>query len=107
MFARAAAFSVLALALSAAATPVRRGSCNTGAVQCCNSTHDSSETAISTLVSLLGVDLSGITGKVGLQCSPVSAVGVGSGSSCSAQAVCCQNNNIGGLISVGCLPITL
>ncbi|KAH9919988.1 hydrophobin [Epithele typhae] len=106
MFARTAAFSLLALALSATATPVRRGDCNTGSVQCCNSTHDSSETAISTLVGLLGVDLSGITGKVGLQCSPISVVGAG-GSSCSSQTVCCQNNNVGGLISVGCIPIML
>ena len=40
MFSRVAAFSLLTLALSAAATPVRRQSCNTGEVQCCNSTHE-------------------------------------------------------------------
>ncbi|KAI0682237.1 hydrophobin [Earliella scabrosa] len=107
MFARAAAFTLLALPLFASATPVRRDSCNTGEMQCCNSVHESHETAISTLLGLLGVDLNGITGMVGMQCSGISAVGVGSNNACSAQPVCCQNNNVGGLISIGCVPIML
>ena len=40
MFARAAAFTLLALPLFASATPVRRDSCNTGEMQCCNSVHE-------------------------------------------------------------------
>nr|AGC26951.1 hydrophobin [Polyporus umbellatus] len=109
MFARAAAFSLLALPLLAAATPVARdgGNCSTGSVQCCNSVHDSKETAVSTLLGLLGVSLEGITGSVGLGCSPLSVIGVGSGSSCSSDVVCCQNNNVGGLLSVGCIPVEL
>ncbi|KAI0764927.1 hydrophobin [Fomes fomentarius] len=107
MFARVAAISLLALPLFASATPLRRGSCNTGEMQCCNSVHESNETAISTLLGLLGLDVSSITGQVGLQCSGISAVGLGGNSACSAQPVCCQNNNVGGLISVGCVPIML
>ena len=33
------------------------------------------------LASLLGLDLGAITGQVGLQCSPLSVIGIGSGSS--------------------------
>ncbi|RDX54524.1 fungal hydrophobin [Polyporus arcularius HHB13444] len=106
MFARAATFSLLALPLLAAATPLRRGSCNTGEVQCCNSVHETNESAISVLLGLVGVDVGSITGQVGLQCSGLSAVGVGS-NSCSSNTVCCQNNNVGGLISIGCAPIFL
>lgn len=42
MFARVAAFTVLALPVFAAATPavLRRGDCNTGSIQCCNSVHE-------------------------------------------------------------------
>ncbi len=54
----------------------------------------SNETAISTLLGLLGLDVSSITGQVGLQCSGISAVGLGGNSACSAQPVCCQNNNV-------------
>ncbi|RPD65509.1 fungal hydrophobin [Lentinus tigrinus ALCF2SS1-7] len=107
MFARAAAFSLLALPLLAAASPLRRGDCSTGEVQCCNSVHDSNENAISVLLGLLGIDLSSVTGQVGLQCSGISGVGVGGGNACSSNTVCCQNNNVGGLISIGCAPIFL
>ncbi|TBU28460.1 fungal hydrophobin-domain-containing protein [Dichomitus squalens] len=107
MFARAAAFSLLALPIFAAATPVRRGNCNTGSIQCCNSVESTDNNAVSALLGLLGVTLEGITGSVGLQCSPLQVVGLGGGNACSQQPVCCQNNNVGGLISIGCVPIEL
>ncbi|EIW55689.1 fungal hydrophobin [Trametes versicolor FP-101664 SS1] len=101
MFARVAVASVLALPLLAAAQ-----SCNTGPIQCCNSVEKSDSAAGSAILSLLGVVLGDITGSIGLGCSPLSVVGLGQ-SSCSASPVCCQNNNVGGLISIGCLPIEL
>ncbi|KAH9896889.1 fungal hydrophobin [Cubamyces lactineus] len=106
MFARVAALSVLALPVFAAATPVRRGDCNTGSIQCCNSVHNSDENAIAVLLGLLGLDAGSVTGQVGLQCSGISAVGAGQ-NSCQASPVCCENNNVGGLISIGCVPIIL
>ena len=48
----------------------------------------------SALLGVLGVVVEGITGQIGLQCSPISAIGVASGNSCSSNAVCCQNNNV-------------
>lgn len=37
---------------------------------------------------------------LGLGCSPISVVGVGSGSACDASPVCCQNNAV---VSTQCL----
>ncbi|KAI0635197.1 fungal hydrophobin [Trametes polyzona] len=102
MFARAAAVaSVLALPLLAAAQ-----NCNTGPIQCCNSVESADSAAVSGILSLLGVIVEDVTAKVGLQCTPVSVIGAGQ-SSCSAKPVCCQNNNVGGLISIGCVPVEL
>ena len=46
------------------------------------------------LLGLLGIVLDDITGLIGLNCSPITVVGVGSGNACSANAVCCTNNNV-------------
>ncbi|KAI0635181.1 fungal hydrophobin-domain-containing protein [Trametes polyzona] len=82
-------------------------SCSTGPIQCCNSLEKSSSDAGSFLLGLLGVVVEGLDALIGLQCSPLSVVGVGAGNSCSANTVCCENNNVGGLISIGCIPIIL
>ncbi|KAI0671940.1 fungal hydrophobin-domain-containing protein [Trametes maxima] len=81
------------------------GSCNTGPVQCCNSVGKANDGLIGSILGLLGIILHPDT-DVGLQCSPLSGVGLG-GSSCSSTPVCCENNAHGGLISIGCLPIIL
>ena len=53
----------------------------------------SGSTLLSALAGL-GVNVQDITGQIGLQCSPLSVVGVGAGNGCSASPVCCQNNNV-------------
>ncbi|KAM5537112.1 hypothetical protein V8D89_009258 [Ganoderma adspersum] len=110
MLSRAVAFTALALPLLAVATPVElvaRQSCSTGSVQCCNSTVAANSASGNLLLGLLGIVLGDITGLIGLNCSPLTVIGVGTGNACSAQAVCCTNNNVGGLISIGCVPVTL
>ncbi|KAM5537109.1 hypothetical protein V8D89_009255 [Ganoderma adspersum] len=103
MFARIVAVAaIFSLPILAAA-----GSCNTGDVQCCNSLEESNSAAGAGILSAIGINVQDVTGLIGLQCSPITAIGVGSGSSCSQQPVCCQNNNVGGLVSVGCVPIQL
>ena len=54
----------------------------------------SDSAAGSALLSVLGVDLKGVTAQLGLGCSPISAVGLGGGKACASNAVCCQNNNV-------------
>ncbi|OSD08042.1 fungal hydrophobin [Trametes coccinea BRFM310] len=126
--------AILAVAMPGGTTapaPAPTGStCSTGSLQCCNSVQSvsaasfasssshasmhpltfgaqSDSNAITAILGLLGIVLGDITGLVGLGCSPISVVGVGSGNACSANAVCCENNNVGGLLSIGCLPIEL
>ncbi|KAF9562992.1 fungal hydrophobin [Agrocybe pediades] len=104
---RASAVAVLALPVLAAATALPRdGDCNTGDIQCCNSTAASSSTNLGLLSSLLGLVLPSIGGLIGLSCSPLNILGVG-GNSCSAQPVCCTNNSFNGLIALGCTPINI
>ncbi|TFK66083.1 fungal hydrophobin, partial [Pluteus cervinus] len=80
--------------------------CNTGSIQCCNSVQDSSSTIVTSLAGLLGISLGSITGLVGVTCSPLSVIGVGS-NSCSQQPVCCENNSFNGILALGCNSINL
>ncbi len=56
---------------------------------------------MSTLFDLLNLNVADVTGQVGLQCSPLSVIGVGGASACKQAPVCCQNNNV--VSSVFCL----
>ncbi|PPQ70606.1 hypothetical protein CVT26_013205 [Gymnopilus dilepis] len=102
-------FILFACPLLAAASAIPRndgGNCDTGSIQCCNATQQSSTTLLSELSGLLGLVLPDITGLIGLSCSPLSILGAG-GNSCSAQPVCCTDNSFNGLIALGCNPINI
>lgn len=45
------------------------------------------------MLGLLGIVVDGIDALVGLTCSPITVIGVGSGNSCSGTTVCCENNS--------------
>ncbi|CDO68215.1 hypothetical protein BN946_scf184913.g5 [Trametes cinnabarina] len=120
MFAKlTAAFTAFtALAILAVATPAPNstptapaggssGSCSTGALQCCQSVESANSAAVAPILAALGVVLQDLSIPVGLSCSGITGVGVGGSDSCSANAVCCENNSFGGLISLGCLPASL
>ncbi|EMD36431.1 hypothetical protein CERSUDRAFT_115442 [Gelatoporia subvermispora B] len=127
MFSRVPAFLffVLSLALLAVASPwgaptvtvtvtapgpteTAASVCSTGSAQCCESVQSAtSEGIVATLLGLLDIVAGDITGQVGLTCSPITVIGVGSGGECNSNVVCCSDNALGGLISIGCLPITL
>ncbi|EIW52224.1 hydrophobin-domain-containing protein [Trametes versicolor FP-101664 SS1] len=83
------------------------GTCSTGALQCCESVLSANSTAISPILGILGVVLQDLDLPIGLSCSGVTGVGVGSSDACSTNAVCCQNNDFGGVIAIGCLPVSL
>ncbi|KIM37597.1 hypothetical protein M413DRAFT_258079 [Hebeloma cylindrosporum] len=109
MFSKVALFTVATMAIFAAAAPAPsiENSCNTGPVQCCNQLMKSDSAQANLLTSLLGLALGPVTGQVGVQCSPLSVIGLGKGASCSSQPVCCSNNSFNGLIAVGCSPINV
>ncbi|KIJ67321.1 hypothetical protein HYDPIDRAFT_108039 [Hydnomerulius pinastri MD-312] len=63
--------------------------------------------AVTSLLALLGIVVEDLTGQVGLGCSPITAVGTGSGATCTQEPVCCTGNSYSGLINLGCSPINL
>ncbi|KIK52477.1 hypothetical protein GYMLUDRAFT_64213 [Collybiopsis luxurians FD-317 M1] len=87
-------------------TTIPASSCSTGDLQCCDSTETAGSVAGAALLSLIGVVVQDVSVLLGVACSPITVIGVG-GSTCSAQAVCCQDNSHGGLVSIGCVPVTL
>ncbi|SJL18341.1 uncharacterized protein ARMOST_21928 [Armillaria ostoyae] len=82
--------------------------CTTGSAQCCESTQSSTDLSapVSTLLGLLGVVAGQLTGNVGVSCSPITVIGLGS-TQCSNQVVCCDGNNFNGLVSLGCTPLNV
>ncbi|KAF8174059.1 hydrophobin-251 [Pholiota molesta] len=86
------------LALFTAASMAVFHSCNTGKVQCCNSLAASNTSGFSQMFELLGISLNGVTGQVGVVCSPISV---------GAPASCCSENHFNGLLAVGCTPINV
>ncbi|OSC97263.1 fungal hydrophobin [Trametes coccinea BRFM310] len=107
-------FTLAALAILAAATPApvpggggSGSSCSTGAIQCCDSVVPADSAAAAGILAGLGIVVQDVNALVGLTCSPITVVGVGSGDGCSANAVCCEDNSHGSLISLGCVPVSL
>ncbi|KAJ3476452.1 hypothetical protein NLI96_g11146 [Meripilus lineatus] len=98
------------ITVTATATPTGgsgQTECHTGPIQCCRQVQAANGGGpITQLLGLLGIVVAPLNAIVGTDCSPLSIIGVGQ-LTCSAHTVCCQNNNVGGLISIGCIPIFL
>ncbi|KAF9522616.1 hydrophobin-315 [Crepidotus variabilis] len=90
----------------AAATGIPASQCNTGPVQCCNSTGTAKDANISKLLGALNINVSDVNALIGVTCNPISVIGVG-GNSCTAQPVCCSNNSFHGVVAIGCVPVSL
>ncbi|PPR08034.1 hypothetical protein CVT24_010833 [Panaeolus cyanescens] len=82
-------------------------SCNSGPVQCCNSLNDVSNVDATNIAALIGVAVSDLTGQIGLQCNPVTVIGVGAGANCASAPVCCEKNFQNQLVGINCTPITV
>ncbi|KAF9484813.1 fungal hydrophobin [Pholiota conissans] len=102
------AFVTLALACLAVDNATANGGskCNTGSVQCCNSVQDARSAAASKILGQLNIPVQSVTGQVGITCTPVTAIGVGS-NGCSQQTVCCSKNNYNGVVALGCTPVNV
>eukprot|EP00753_Platysulcus_tardus_P009143 PLAT1827.2.p3 GENE.PLAT1827.2~~PLAT1827.2.p3 ORF type:complete len:112 (-),score=0.92 PLAT1827.2:121-456(-) len=111
MFSKLSLTVTSALAILAVATPTPNtapaGQCTTGELQCCQSVQAATDPSLTNLLGSLGIIVGDITGLVGLTCSSINVIGVGSGNECTANPVCCTNNAWGGLISLGCAPVEL
>ncbi|KAH7906670.1 hypothetical protein BJ138DRAFT_1117362 [Hygrophoropsis aurantiaca] len=81
MFARTSAlllvpvFALAAIAMPAELDTRDNSQCNTGSIQCCDSTQSSTDASTTFLLGLLGVVLGPVTGLIGLDCTPVSIIG--------------------------------
>ncbi|KAI1785627.1 fungal hydrophobin [Ganoderma leucocontextum] len=110
MLIRALALTLASLPLLAATNPIAldaRADCATGDLQCCDTTETAGSPAGAALLGLLGIVVQDVNVLLGVTCSPITVIGVGTGSSCSTNTVCCSDNSHGGLVSIGCLPVTL
>lgn len=75
-------FTLSALAILAVATPAPAAdACDTGALQCCQSVQPGGSPAVAPILKSIGVVVQDVNIPVGVTCSPISVVGVGSGSS--------------------------
>lgn len=104
----------LASLVVAAPPSVARGgsgsSCgNNNSVQCCNQTYENNPTNVNYLSGLLGVILNIPSGGglLGVDCSPITGLGTGTGANCVQQTVCCDNVDFTGLINIGCININI
>ncbi|KAF9477856.1 fungal hydrophobin [Pholiota conissans] len=104
MFSKLALFTTLTMVIFVAADKVNY-SCNTGSAQCCATVNDASAPGVDLLLNLVGAKVGSVTGQVGANCSPITAVGAGTGSKCTQQPVCCVDNSYNGAVALGCTPV--
>ncbi|KAL5522034.1 hypothetical protein ACEPAF_1890 [Sanghuangporus sanghuang] len=80
-----------------------RDGCDTGSLECCSQVQNSDSTPIADLLTLLGIVVQGVDVPVGVGCSPISVIGVGS-AGCSASPVYCEDTSHGA-VAIGCVPV--
>ncbi|KAF8954607.1 hydrophobin, partial [Flammula alnicola] len=86
--------------------------CNSGNLTCCKQTQKASDPATASLLGLLDIAVDAVVGVlVGLDCNPITVIGVGS-TTCQQETVCCTGNNFNtgtgnSLINIDCSPINI
>jgi hypothetical protein len=81
------------------------GVCNSGQLMCCNSVQSVSSDNSGTLLSgLVPANLQGLTGSLGLDCTPLNVLGAAGG--CNQQTACCSGDSYGA-VTLNCEPINL
>ena len=71
--------TIAAVAILAAATPTPGDTCSTAPIQCCQSVEPASSATAANLLKSIGVVVQDLTTPIGITCSPINVVGVGSG----------------------------
>jgi hypothetical protein len=85
MFTRVVALATAAslfVFAAAAPGPQAAAQCNGGTIQCCNQAQEIEKVdkTTSLLMQLIGIDVHGLTGMVGSNCSPLSVLAIGGNS---------------------------
>ncbi|KAG1750387.1 hydrophobin [Suillus paluster] len=103
--------SIASIAVLAIATPLAlrdsSSQCDTGNIQCCQSTQSVDAYNNNATVHGLIPIVANIIGDLGFGCSPITVVGTAQGATCLQQPVCCSNEKYNGLINIGCSPINV
>ena len=81
MFSKLFAISTLAILAVATAAPSASPTCSTGPIQCCDTVEKASDPAAAGILKSIGVVVQDVDVLVGLTCSPVTVIGVGSSGS--------------------------
>ena len=82
MFSKLSALATFAiLAVATAAPNSSPTTCSTGPIQCCDTVEKASDPAAAAILASLGVVVQDVDALVGLTCSPVTVIGVGTGDS--------------------------
>ncbi|OCB87596.1 fungal hydrophobin [Sanghuangporus baumii] len=105
------ATTILAIASAAVAVAIPApvpgsGSCSTGQMQCCDSISPNNSTDDQSLTGLIAAGLQGTSVPIGVNCIPISAIGLGSAGTCSSQAACCDDVT-SGLVGLNCSPVNV
>ncbi|KAH9829913.1 fungal hydrophobin [Rhodofomes roseus] len=89
--------------VTATPTATSVSQCNvSGSAQCCQTTTTAGSTVGAAELALLDIVVTDLTSIIGIGCSPLTV-----GQSCSSTPVCCDENGIGNLVSIGCVNIVL
>ncbi|KAK7437142.1 hypothetical protein VKT23_018767 [Stygiomarasmius scandens] len=97
------AFSGATLAVPTTSSIATTSDCNTGSILCCDAFTTVDDPAVTRLADRLGIPVPPSANLIGLNCSSVSAIGIGE-NSCSAELFCCKNSFNGG-VALGCAPV--
>ena len=81
MFSKVFTLAAILAVATAAPNSAPASTCSTGAIQCCNSVEKASDPAAAAILASIGVVVQDIDALVGLTCSPVTVIGVGTGDS--------------------------
>ncbi|TBU46837.1 fungal hydrophobin [Dichomitus squalens] len=113
MFSKLAITAVLSALLAVAtALPAPKdgdsgGKCNTGEIHCCNTVGRSDDSSFTKyLTPLVQEAIKDLTTVIGVDCDPITVIGATLAGTCTAQPVCCENKSLGGLVNIGCVPVT-
>lgn len=79
MFAKLFTLSALAILAVATSASAADASCSTEDLQCCQSVEPAGSSAVAPILKALGIVVQDVNVPVGLTCSAISVVGVGSG----------------------------